>query len=181
MVNFAGLDLSAKESNPSGLAVINSFKEIIDLTVVFSDIEIASRKNLYKPIIIAIDAPLTFSGKPFRQVDRSLLKACFRALPITLTYMCELAERAQVLKKILESRNVAVIETHPTSALKSSRCSSHINLFQSFGFKQVTPTLRNKQLIDALISSIVSYHYYHGTSVIFKEADGEVHLLPTLC
>uniref|UniRef100_A0A7C2BL82 DUF429 domain-containing protein n=1 Tax=Thermosphaera aggregans TaxID=54254 RepID=A0A7C2BL82_9CREN len=181
MVNFAGLDLSAKKSNPSGIAVVDGSKVLRDLTLVFGDDEILSKILLHKPVVVAVDAPLTFTGEPFRQVDRLLLQAGFRVFPTTFKYMRELSERAGMLKKALEVEDVVVVETHPTSALKSSKCESYVNLFQSFGLKPRPTTLRSKHLVDALVSSIVSFYYYNGLSVSFKEADGEIHLLPKIC
>lgn len=181
MVNFAGLDLSAKKSNPTGLAVIDSSKILRELALVFSDDEILSKILLYKPVVVAVDAPLTFTGEPFRRVDRSLMQAGFKVLPTTFKHMRELGERARLLKEILENENIVVIETHPTSALKSSKCESHVNLFQSFGLKPVLSIIKNKHVVDALISSIVSFHYYYGFSVGFREVDGEIILLPKIC
>lgn len=179
MVVFGGLDLSATPSRPSGLAIINEDKELLFLGLVFEDFYIISKLSTFKPILVAVDAPLTYTGKPFRNVDKALMRAGFRILPSTWKGMNKLVERALAIKNSMNT--VKFIETHPTSALKSSKCENHNVLFRSFGLKNLPDGIKEKHLIDALIASLVSFFSHLMLSRVFKEDDGEVHLLPILC
>ncbi|MEM2009683.1 MAG: DUF429 domain-containing protein [Thermosphaera sp.] len=179
MVVFAGLDLSASPLRPSGFASINDDREMLSLDLVFDDSEIVDAILTLKPVLVAVDAPLTFTGKPFRNVDKALIRAGYKVFPSTWRGMKELVERALKIKESLIITRF--IETHPSSALKSSGCGNYGNLLRAFGLKNPPENIKNKHLVDALIASLVSYLSYRSISTVIREDDGEIHLLPLLC
>ena len=186
MVICAGLDLSVKENKPSGFSIVKSNKrshvELIVLDKVYSDAEIIDYIEKYNVDIIAIDSPLSIPlNKSYRDVDLKMIKMGFRVLPPTWTYMKQLTMRAirivEELKK--HSPYIEVIETHPSSCLKSSKCGSFIEFTEKLGI--TLPSYLDKDEKDAFIASIVGVYYSYGECLIVKASDGFIALLPKIC
>jgi len=109
---FMGIDLSAHERKPSGVCVIEGDRAYT--LRLNSDDEIVSLAEKIRPLVIAIDAPLT--DKPeLRNCDKMMIKMGFRVLPPNFSHMRELSERGFSLSRKL---NFEVIETFPTAVYK---------------------------------------------------------------
>jgi predicted nuclease with RNAse H fold len=107
-----GIDLSAYERRPSGICVIEG--ERAYTLSLNSDDEIVDFAEKIRPLVIAIDAPLT--DKPeLRGCDRMLIKMGFRVLPPSFSHMRKLSERGFLLSRRLRFE---VIETFPTAVYK---------------------------------------------------------------
>lgn len=178
MVIIAGLDLSGSDKRPSGIAVIkdNSF---IFIGKLYRNTEIINTIIAYKPVIVAIDSPLSFAER-YREVDLLMKKLGYRVLPPGWRSMRMLIQRSFLLKTELEKYGIRVIETHPLSALKSSGCRTLNDLLVKLNFKINLENL-SKDEKDAVIAAIVAKFFYEKKSCIIKARDGVIHLLPKIC
>ncbi len=177
----AGLDLAASPRRPTGYALAVE-GVVVDYGIVYSDEEVVEKVASAK--VVAIDAPLTLPSSPgtaWRHVDKLLLKAGYRLLPLTLPGMRMLTERAIKLKRILERLGARVVETHPTSAWLSSSCPSPIDTVCRILVCVDPPLTLSKDVVDALIATSVAYCTLKGCSVSYEAEDGVIHLLKPLC
>jgi len=117
-----GIDLAGSQKRSTGLCFLkDDFKA--DCFTVHTDREIIGIVKKLRPIIIAIDAPLSMpkgrrslkkkSKIHFRECDRELWKLRIKFFPITLGPMRMLTERGIRLKKKFESLGFKVIEVYP--------------------------------------------------------------------
>lgn len=97
-MKIVGIDLSGKETNPSGICVLNRDK--ITLKTLLSDEEILKEIKNIKPSLIAIDTPLSLPkgrcclekncncavGGHLRQAERDI-RPYGRVLPLTFRGM----------------------------------------------------------------------------------------------
>jgi len=180
MVKYAGIDLAGSPRNPSGVAILDSTDTIsmAFIGILHSDDEIIELLARFKPVVVAIDAPLSHS-RGYREVDRLLLRRNYRVLPPSWRGMSMLVDRALTLVRSLTSMGIRVIETHPKSALKSSGCRSPNELAERIGLSFEERLSRDEE--DALVASIVAYGHDRGYTVVFRAADGEVTLLKPIC
>jgi len=184
MVICGGVDLAARPHRPTGVSVIKAtseFKlEVLYVSEVYSNEEIISSLVKFSPIAVAIDSPLTLPKRGgLREIDRVLIRAGFRVLPPAWRSMTDLTLRAQRLVKILENYGIEVIETHPRSSVKSSNCSSPIELLEVHGI-DVSRRLTRHEL-DSIVSSLVCVYYKSNKALVFQASDGVVSLLPRIC
>lgn len=87
---IGGLDLSAKEKNPSGVCIY----ERLDCRTLRKDDEITSFFGGVS--LVAVDAPLSYET-PWRDSERELIRAGYRPLPLSMGVMRLLYERASRL------------------------------------------------------------------------------------
>ncbi len=113
---YGGIDLAAKVENDTGVCRLVEDGRY-ELHTVFEDEEIIDLvKN---SSVIAVDAPLTETEKPFREAERELMNKFGPMLPLNTPGMKELRERAVRLKENLERISKAVlIETYPRAVEK---------------------------------------------------------------
>ena len=183
---IAGLDLAAKENRCSGFAVIRISKSKSGLTLLrclTTDDEIIGNITKYGISLVAIDAPIT--PKPvMREVDKIMIKSGFKVFPPSFSWMKKLTQRAYNLYLTLRGLGIKVIETHPRSALISSRINDVSRLCDLLGinikgYEEIIN--RSKDLRDALISALVAYCYVMNTcSKVIKAHDGEIYLIKEL-
>ncbi len=153
---YAGIDLAAKEKNPTGLAFINS-NDIITFTL-FYDADIIEKVKYFNPDIVAIDAPMSTED---RQVDIYLRK--YGALTLKIPSMQELAKRGMKLKISLEELGYQVIEVFPTATAKilgfyRKNKIEMLSSFEDFNINNV----RNKHEVDAIIAAYTALLYEKG-------------------
>lgn len=177
MVKVVGIDLSGSHRRFSGFAVVDEFK-LLYVTKLRSDEEIFKEVLNWNPRVVAIDSPFSHSSG-YREVDRVMKKMGFRVLPPGWRGMRKLVDRCVRLKEDMVRKGIIVIETHPSSCLKSSGCLSYGNLFKKFNI-DVAPSLSRDEL-DAVIAALVALMYTRGETINIKASDGEIHLLPTIC
>ncbi|MEM0001713.1 MAG: hypothetical protein QXV54_05975 [Desulfurococcaceae archaeon] len=181
----AGLDLSGSEERYSGISIIhvmeNTKIDVVFVGKMYTNEEITRTLMKHGVCIVAIDAPLTTptTGKYFREVDLELIKMGYRVLPPSWASMKKLVERAIKLTKELRGLGISVIETHPTSSLKSSGCSSFEELLKKLNLE--IPRKLSKDEVDAVISAIVCAFHVLNRDIVVKSKNGEVSLLPRIC
>ena len=182
MQRIAGLDLAASEKRVTGLAILDRDKRtFIRVTSVHTDGQILGAVLHEKVSVVVIDAPLSFPrpGNAFREVELEAMRRGARLLPLTMPSMRLLILRARKLVEELRSRGIEVYETHPSSALRLSRCSLG-ELLQRLGVVLGEAQL-NRHERDAVIAAIVGLCIFDGCADRI-EAGGEVmFLLKRVC
>ena len=119
-----GVDLAGVETRPTGLCVLNGW--LTETFLIYTDEEIVGKTLESKPKVVAIDAPLSLpAGRKsieqrtkvhLRECDKGLLERGIKFFPVTLGPMRKLTERGILLRKILESKHLKVIEVYPGGA-----------------------------------------------------------------
>ncbi|KXA96504.1 hypothetical protein AKJ38_03180 [candidate division MSBL1 archaeon SCGC-AAA259I14] len=110
-----GIDLSGKEENPTGIAILR--ERYIESDILYSTEHIVERCQSEKPDIVGIDAPLSApEGGGFRSSDRMLIERGYRVLPPTFGGMKILTERGIRLAGNLRELGYKVIEVHPLTS-----------------------------------------------------------------
>ncbi len=178
-----GVDLAAKPESSTGLCVVVE-EVLVDCVEAQDDYDIIDKVFSYgKPLAVAMDAPLTTKSKGFRVVELEMIKNGMSLLPLGFPYMRRLARRGVSLKRIIEEKGVKVIETHPTSSLKSAGCSRDGWMNCLSRYIRLSPTIGsrvdgNKDLVDAAVAAGVAWLYLNNATRVFRGPDGEIHILP---
>ena len=175
MVVVCGVDLRGVARKPSGIALLG--ERLLYVGVFHEDEELLDLVRVYRPSVAAVDAPLSLA-EGFREVDREMLRRGFKVLPPGWRSMRVLVERAVRLSRALAELGVAVIETHPRSALAASGCTAE-TLLKMHGVEPRRGLTRDE--LDAVISAIVARYYAEGVRAEVRGADGCIYLLPRLC
>jgi len=116
-MRVVGLDLAGSQRNDTGwclLAETGGVKAVA-CRIVHSDDEILSGLRDARPDIVAVDAPLTYSGAR-RACDEALRE--YGALPVTLRGMEILAERGRSLAEKMRVGGLRFIEVHSQASAK---------------------------------------------------------------
>ncbi|MFP4051499.1 MAG: hypothetical protein ACLFVB_07150 [Thermoplasmata archaeon] len=155
---FGGLDLAAKETNITGLCIIN---ESIELYTVYDDDMILKLLSDLK--VTAIDAPLTEKKVAFRDAERELMKDYGPIMPINMIGMRKLSQRGLEIKNKL---NGEVIETFPRGVEKSLE----------IDIDELDIYFENQHEYDAYLCALVAKNYYEGNYRVYGKE--EVIIIP---
>ncbi len=177
MVRVAGLDPSGSAKRFSGLAVLDD-TILVYVNKLKYDLDIVNTVLSLKPLVIAIDSPLSHADM-YREVDLLMKKKGYRVLPPGWKSMKMLVERSIRLKRLFEKHGIIVIETHPYSALKSSKCMEYNILFKKHGIK--IPRILSRDEYDAVVAALVAKYYLDGRALRIEARDGIIYLLPEIC
>jgi predicted nuclease with RNAse H fold len=114
---FLGIDLAAKEKNPTGIFAINYKGEVLEEGIVFSNESIFKFVERNKPKVIAIDAPLSLPvfGN-VRTEERILMKKGYKLFPF-FDSMRLLAERGMMILEKYKNK-FTIIEVCPAITAK---------------------------------------------------------------
>lgn len=184
---YVGLDLAALESRCSGYAVIVC-SDVCVLKVfkcLYSDYEILNevlQLGRVGDVVVSVDAPFSI-GSGMRDVDRKMLSMGFKVFPPGFSHMRRLTMRAEKLVREFVSNGLnRVYETHPRSALLSSKCGSVEEVLSRLGITSNTDlsSLR-KDVRDAIIAATVSYCIDNNCCLVVEGVDGSITLLNTIC
>jgi len=152
---FIGIDLAAKDKNPTGIYIGD--EEIIK-KIVYKDEEIVMLIENFSPAIISIDSPLTFKI-PYREEEMELRKLGFKPLPLSLKSMYELYKRAvRIKEKVEKIKGIKIIETFPRA----------IEKILGFDYDYFKKYFRNKHIYDAWLCYINSKCYYFNRYIKLK-------------
>ena len=166
-VKVMGIDLAGLEKNITGICVLVLNHEL-ELYSVRGNEEIIKRIEEEEPAVVAIDAPLSFYGKPFRDCDLEMRKYC-SILPLTFKGMRQLTERGMKLAKIVKEKDVEVIEVYPHA--------TKIALHEKEGDEELLRELveraqiKNEHEYDAILCAITAKFYYEGKYRAFGKVD----------
>lgn len=170
-MKYAGLDLAAKPTNISGLAILESTKDkpkITSLTNVYSDEQII--KTLKDVDYLAIGAPIINGSIPkgYREFENQLIGLGLRLMSPSLLNV--LVNRAQkIISKLPQS--IKVIEVHPRSSALMLGLNSNRPVFNQPRLKKLINNnnfgVANKHQFDALIAACTgSLHHKNRVRVI---------------
>jgi hypothetical protein len=176
MLCVVGLDLAAKESRPSGWALLRG--KSIEVKTLFSNKEILVETLREEPRIIAIDAPLSLPRKGInRFVDREMHKRGYPVLPPLYPAMKLLTERGMLLAKAFRESGIEVIEVHPASSMKALSVPRHDSEVLSEVFAHLglglEATLTCHE-IDAVFAALTAYLYLRGQCEIIGDEEGTI-------
>lgn len=173
----SGIDLAGSPKKPTGIAIVKE-GVLVFANKVFHDDEIIDILTKHNVCLTAIDAPLSLA-RSYRKVDIAMRKRGYKVLPPGWRGMRALTLRAIRLKRVLESLGIHVIETHPSSAIRSSGLYDIVSLINFFVRVNNWDFMsKGKDVIDAVIAACVAWSYVMCKTVIVKEVDGEIYLLP---
>lgn len=130
LVCALGIDLRSGPRYPTGLAVLDAGRRLRLLRVVRTDEDIEAAVARFRPMVVAIDAPLALPegrccADPMcacarfgilREVDRACIAAGYRPFPTLLPSMVGLALRGIALATRLRATGVSVLEVYPGMA-----------------------------------------------------------------
>ncbi len=168
---FIGLDLAGIERRPSGIAILKKSEIIIN--TIYSDKEIITRILESKPIVVAIDAPLTLPlTSKIREVDRLMRKIGYKVLPPGFPGMLKLTIRGIKLRKILEKKGIQVIEIHPFSIIKALGFNNRSDFIKWISNKFKIYGILNIHTIDSIAAAYVALLHHYGKTFYVKAYDG---------
>ena len=168
-MKVVGIDLAGSTKNASGFCILDE-KLKANVFCLYSDREIINEVKKVKPVIIAIDAPLSLplgrknlrkSNIHFRQCDIALRKLKIKFFPITIRGMRKLTARGIKLKKKLNELGYKVIEVYPGGAqdmLEIPRKPNELLLkgLKKLGIKNLNRNLTKDEL-DAVTCAFVGF------------------------
>lgn len=179
-MRVAGLDLAASPSRCSGYVSLNLKRrlegELLTAKCLGDDNEIINEVVREEVAVVAIDAPIA-PEPTMRDVDRKMISLGYRVFPPTFSHMRELTRRGWGIYYTLRSMGVAVIETHPRSALLSGGYRDPYEAVHAMGVR-VGVRLAGKDLEDALVAALVAAAYVWGVAERVWGSDGVIYLLP---
>lgn len=171
-----GIDLAAKPSNPTGLALLENLK--VSTWHLFTDEEIVTETIKHAPTLTAIDAPLSLPiGKReyMRRVDKDMHKKGYPVLPPRFRSMRKLTLRAEKMALQLRKEGIAVIEVHPASTRKALKMprkdwESIQKTLMRFGLKgDVERRSLTPHEIDAAIAALTGYLHLKGKAELIGD------------
>lgn len=173
---FGGIDLSIGDKNTSLCFIEDSKKiKIVFLKDKISEKEIIEEVKKYKPLYIAIDAPITWRKIKDRKEDKILRRYFIERkikvpgiLPFYVKSMYKLSKRGKriylKLRKITE-----VLETHPTASLRAIGFKENYKKNKK-ELKKILNKLKEKidkisliknhNHLDSLFCALFSLYYY---------------------
>ncbi|MGC9112089.1 DUF429 domain-containing protein [Acidilobus sp.] len=176
MPSFVGIDLAASPKRVTGLAVVRG--RSVSTKSTHTDEEILNFIVAEFPEVVALDSPLSLGRGPFRDFELAAVSKGFRLLPLTMRSMRSLAIRGMRIAHALSSLGIKVIETHPTSAVKSSGCADVHDIIRSLDLEVVPGSMSNRHEVDAAVAALAAMCYSARTYYSFKGLEGELVLLP---
>ena len=153
-MKIVGIDLAAKETNPTGLAILDDSN--LKTLILYTDKQILQKIFDFRPSLVGIDAPITKQKGPWRPAEKELLKRGFRPLPLNLKSMRELSRRAYRLTKKIESERIEVIETFHQAIRKILKVEK-IDDLKKFKFRLSVG--KSKHELDACLIAITCHLY----------------------
>jgi len=180
---YIGIDLAAKLNRCTGfVAIASADLRVAEAACLGSDDEIVNSVRKWGKAVVAIDAPFGFGNGFIRNVDRKMISLGFKVFPPGFSHMKTLTTRAIELVKKLKNLDVVVLETHPKSVLKSSKCNNVQELSEKLGIKEIEKALNGvKDIKDALLAAIASLCYAINCSYKVEDIDGTIWLVKELC
>jgi len=116
-MRVVGVDLAGSSRNKTGFCVltVDGEKKSVKTSILYSNEELLDAIAALKPDLVAVDAPLVYSGVN-RKCDEMLRQ--YGALPATLPGMETLAKRGVAFARELSRRGIKCIEVYSTATAK---------------------------------------------------------------
>jgi hypothetical protein len=187
-MKIVGIDLAGNPKNDTGFCLLEvkddeeERRKVVMTKLLHSNLEIIREVEKIKPKpppleLIAIDAPLTYSGTN-RKCD-DLLKN-YGTLPVTLKGMEVLAIRGIELAKELKKRDFEVIEVFSTASAKilgfyaKEEREMQKNLLKADLSGDVEKRFLTKDELDAIFAAITGYLYLKDSTDIVGDGNGKI-------
>ncbi len=179
-MKIIGIDLAGMPKNASGICtlVVNDKDEkSVTTKILHENSEIIEYLTEIKPDIIAVDAPLTFTGEN-RHCDEELRK--YGALPVTLRGMEMLSMRGTELAGDIKKLNMNFIEIFSTATAKilgfydKDLMKKQKNLVNFGVLGDTEKRILKKDEIDAIFAAITGYLYLEGLTEDVGDEKGRV-------
>lgn len=190
---FAGIDLAGVETRPSGFAVLSKSLDARAM-ILYTNADILRGVSRFKPVVVAIDAPLSLprgrvsldvrSSIHLRECDRELLRRDIKFFPVTLGPMRSLTKRGIELKKRLESLRFKVIEVYPGAAqdilgiprksLGVERLRKGLARLKIRGLKDV----KTHHELDAVTAALVAKMFHDGDYEAYGDPEEGCIIMP---
>lgn len=166
---YLGIDLAAKEKNPTGFCTI--IGDQVNAITMYSNKQIVESIHKINPTIIAIDAPLIKEKIKNRNADQ-LLKP-YGAMPPTMPSMKLLTKRGTKLAQTLEKQEYRIIEVFPTATAKilGFYDKNYTNSLKKLHMENV---LNNKHEYDAYLCSLTARLYDIGKTEEVGDEHGKI-------
>lgn len=194
-IKIAGIDLAGSPRRPTGICLIEG--PVIKTAVLYSDGELIENIEQAKPLVVAVDAPLSLppgrcdiedrEGSHFRSCDLALRERRIRFFPVTLGPMRMLTQRGISLKRELEKLGSRVVEVYPGGAqdiwgLPRARKSreglekglrklvrKEFNL--RFSRSSKFPEALTADELDAITAALVGLMYFNGQAELYGSGE----------
>lgn len=115
---ITGIDLAGVPKNPTGWALWKN--KVISTRHLHGNKEILEKLTKIKPILVAIDAPLSLPKKgAMRKADREMHRRGYPVFPPRFPAMEKLTLRARKITQQIKREESHIIEVHPTSTRKA--------------------------------------------------------------
>ena len=182
-MKIVGIDLAGNPKNDTGFCdlEVTSGKKSVTTKILHFDVEIIGGVEKTNPEIIAIDAPLTYSGVP-RKCDGELRE--YGSLPVTLRGMEVLAIRGKQLAEELKAKNFKVIEVFSTASAKilgfysepgkSAERKMQKKLLKANLSGDIERKFLTKDELDAVFAAITGYLYLSGSTRTVGDDSGKI-------
>lgn len=178
-MKIVGIDLAGNPRNDTGFCILTADGNVKEVSseLSHSDEEIIAKVEKINPELIAIDAPLIYSGEN-RKCDDILGE--YGALPVTLRGMEILAIRGTELAKKLKSKNFKVIEIFATASAKilgfyaATEKEMQRQLLNAKIKGDVEKRFLNKDELDAIFAAITGYLYLNNSTESIGDEEGTI-------
>ena len=165
------MDLAGSPRNKTGCCVLDVGEvKVVSLSLLLSDDDIVSFVESANPFIVAVDAPLVYTG--VRRRCDELLQG-YGAIPVTLRGMEALAKRGVILAGRLRGGGFNCVEVHSTSSAKILGVYDKVDFtlqknLVELGLKgDIESRILVRDELDAILAALTGYlHGLGGTEVV---------------
>jgi len=175
-----GIDLAGVPKNPTGWA---SWKnKVVSTCHLYEDKEILEQLTKIKPVLVAIDAPLSLPKEgAMRKSDREMYRRGYPVFPPRFPAMEKLTLRARKITQQIKRGESHIIEVHPTSTRKALKMPTKDwreiqSIFVQLGLEGDLKTrVLTSHEIDAVTAALTGYLHLQGkTELIGNEEEGYI-------
>ena len=191
-----GIDLAGSEKRDTGFCLLDVETLEAEVCILHSDGEILEASVSSRPLVVAVDAPLSIprgrrsiderSPVHFRECDLQLRRLGIRFFPITLGPMRMLTKRGMRIKEMLENAGMDVIEVYPGGAQdilgipRKSRGLEELRKgLEELGIKGLRPGMTGDEL-DAVTAAYVGMLYVRGEYTALGDPDEGLIIMPPI-
>ena len=196
MGSVVGLDLAGSERRDTGFCLLDVETLEAEVYVLHGDEEIVGECVRARPLVVAVDAPLSIprgrrsiderSPVHFRRCDLELRRLGIRFFPITLGPMRMLTKRGMRLKELLEEAGLEVIEVYPGGAQdilgipRKNRGLEELRRgLEELGIRGLRPGMTGDEL-DAVTAAYVGVLYVRGEYTALGDPEEGLIIMPRI-
>jgi len=181
---IVGIDLAGVPKNPTGWALWKN--KVISTCHLYENKEILEQLTKIKPVLVAIDAPLSLPKKgAMRKSDREMHRRGYPVFPPRFPAMEKLTLRARKITQQIKREGSHIIEVHPTSTRKALKMpvknwKEIQSIFLQLGLEGDLKTrVLSSHEIDAVTAALTGYLHLQGKiELIGNEEEGYI-VVPT--